>query len=452
MIQKRTRLAVLMVLTLSVILAACGGGTNNKVSDPIVTNNNSNSESTNTPSNETEGLSGDFEIQYFVGGYGDSWWKSMLGKFKEKHPNLNIIEQAGPLINEQMMPRWIQGNPPDLVYLDGSGFLDVGTAAKDGQLMDLTEWFATAVNDDGVPLSEAVITQPQLFGNKVYSIPLVFGSWGTFYNKSLFKQNNWEVPTDFESFLKVGEQIKAAGIAPYTHAGIYTAYFNNGFLYPTIVSANGDDPSILQDMAANVVDAYRSDAVMTALQKVVAMREKGLLDSSAVALNHTDSQILFLQDKAAFLPNGLWLENEMANDTPDDFEFGYIPSIGQAPGGKYISNPYTSPVAIAQEAKNPDAAKAFIQFIYTERNAIEWAESTGALMNLKVDLEQSEASQVSKGAINFYNSPNLVLLPAVSFHPDVDKELQNATLSLIDGKITPEEWVKRLISVVEKVS
>ncbi|MFD0670995.1 ABC transporter substrate-binding protein [Cohnella sp. GCM10027633] len=435
---RRTRWAGLAgALLISAALAGCGGNDNDgKASESA------------GPAGEVKG---DFEIQYFVGGYGDAWWKSMIAKFKEKYPDVNVIESAGPKINDQMKPRWIQNDPPDLVYIDGAGGLDVGQAVKDGQLMDLTEWFKNAENIDGEKLTDIVITQPTPIEGKTYAIPLVFGSWGTFYDKALFAKNGWEAPTDFDSFLAVGEKIKAAGIAPYIHPGIYTGYLTGGFLFPAIVSANGDDPSILQDISDLKPGVFKSDAVTKAVGQLVTMRDKGLIDKAAVALNHTDSQMQFLQHKDAFIPNGLWLPNEMAKDTPAGFEFGYIPSVTQAPGGKYVANPYTSPMAIATKAKNPEAAKAFLQLIYTKSAAVEWAEMTGALMNLKVDLDGTKASEVSKGAIKFYSSDNLVVAPPVPIHADVTKELENATLALTDNKLQAAEWADRMEAIAEKV-
>ncbi|MDF2834368.1 MAG: carbohydrate transporter, N-acetylglucosamine/diacetylchitobiose-binding protein [Paenibacillus sp.] len=435
-----------LILLISVMMAACSGGNTNEGSPSPKAG-----EATNGGDAGAAQLKGDFEIQYFVGGYGDSWWKSMIAQFKELHPDLKIKESAGPKINDQMKPRWIQNDPPDLVYIDGAGGLDVSQAVKDGQLLDLTDWFANAENVDGEKLSEVVITQPSPIDGKMYTVPLVFGSWGTFYDKALFAKNGWEAPTDFDSFLAVSEKIKSAGIAPYIHPGIYTGYLTGGFLFPAIVSANGDDASILQDISDLKEGIFKSEPVLKAVGQLVTMRDKGYIDQAAVALNHTDSQMQFLQHKDAFIPNGLWLPNEMAKDTPEGFEFGYIPSISQAPGGKYVANPYTSPFAIAAKAKNPEAAKAFIQFVFTKKAAIEWAEKTGALMNLKVDLDGSQASEVSKGAIKFYSSDNLVVAPAVPINADVTKELENATLALTDNKIQPDEWADRMEKIAEKV-
>jgi len=448
--KKRIFSGMTALIFLAVVLSGCGSSTNKGTPEPAPQPDNKQ-ETTQDPGGETAAaIKGDLEIQYCVGGYGDAWEKSIIAKFKEKYPDVNIKESAGPKINDQMKPRWIQGDPPDLVFIDCAGALDVPQAIKDNQLMDITDWLKTAKNVDGELITDTLIAPNQQYDGKIYTIPHVFGSWGTFYDKALFEKNGWEVPADFDSFLEVGDKIKASGMTPYIHAGVYTGYFEGGFLFPAIVSANGDNPSILQDMADLKEGVFKSEPVMKALQQVVTIRDRGFIDKASVALNHTDSQIQFVQHKDAFIPNGLWVENEMKKDTPEGFQFGMIPSITQAKGGKYIANPYSNPIAIAQKAKNPDAAKAFIQFMFTKEAAIEWAELTGALMNVKVDLNGTKASALSINASQYYSSDNLVVLPAISYNADVTKEMDNATLALTDNKITPEEWADRLEKAAAK--
>jgi N-acetylglucosamine transport system substrate-binding protein len=455
-------LGLIMVVMLSITLAACGGGNSNVAQSESPSESPSDSPSASASETVSESpsadagpkIEGDFEIQYFVGGYGDAWWKSQLKQFGEKYPDLKIKESAGPKINAQMKPRWIQGDPPDLIFIDGAEGLDVPTAIKDGQLLDITDWYKTAQNVEGELITDLLIAPSTPVDGRVYNIPMVFGSWGTFYDKALFTKNGWEVPTDFDSLLAVSEVIKASGTHPYVYTGVHVGYLVGGFVNPAIVSANGDNPQILQDMADLKEGVFSTPPVRAALQQVVTMRDKGYFDPASAALNHTDSQMTFLQHKDAFIPNGLWVENEMKNDKPADFEFGYIPSVTQAPGGKYIANPYTTLIAVAAKAKNPEAAKAFIQFIYTKKAAVEWAESTGAILNVKAgaEVEASNASSITKGALKYFSDPNLVVLPPVSgTNADVNKEIENATLALAtDSKVTIEQWIERVEKAAAK--
>jgi len=451
MVMKKTWFAPLLCAALPALsLLGCG-----QAADPAATAPSPEAEATTQTEAKAEGaasaVSGDLEIQYFVGGYGDAWWKEMIAEFTKAYPEVNVKESAGSKINEQMRPRWIQGNPPDLVYIDGAG-ANERQMVEDGQLMDLTEWLKTAKNVDGEPILDHVIAAPDAYdGGTYYSIPLVFGSWGTFYDAAWFEQNGWDAPTDYESFLAIGERIQATGVSPYIHTGMYPYYIQGGLLNPAIVSANGDDASILKDMAELKPGVFRHEAVARALAQLVELRDKGYIDASSIALNHTDSQIQWLQHKAAFIPVGLWLENEMKKDVPEGFEFGFVPSITQAKGGKYVASSYTNTIAIAKKAKNPEAAKAFIEFVFKKQAALRWAELTGALMNWKTDLDASQASDVVKSAMKFYTSDQTVVTPVAVIDKDVQKAIEDALVALLNGDITPEEWMERVEGTAEAV-
>jgi N-acetylglucosamine transport system substrate-binding protein len=458
---KKKKVAALGIASIlaAATLAGCGSNNgNNKASEspaaspsastPAVTE--SASPATESASTDTTvKLTGDFEIQYFVGGFGDKWWKKVIADFKTANPDLNIIESAGPAINEQTKPRWIGGNPPDFVYIDGPGIND-RQMVEDGQLEDLTEWLKTAKNIDGDLITDILAQPAQQFDGKTYNIPLVLNSWGMFWNKSLFKEKGWTEPTDFPSFLEVSCKIKEAGVTPFIHTGKYPYYINGAFLFPAIVSANNNDFSILQDMAANKIEAFQSPAVLAGLNKIVELRDKGFIDKASIQINHTNSQMLFLQNKDAFIPNGLWLPNEMAKDVPQGFDFGFIPSVTQDAGGKIVANTSTMTVGIAKNGKNKEAAKAFLQFIFSKAQASQWAEMSGAPSNIKGDISSSNAPNFVKDAAKYLTDPNTVVIPTITYNADVDTAMQDATDALTISKITPEEWVARVVEAVKK--
>lgn len=439
-------------IMLLVLTMACGGnnGGNKEANKPSTEPTTEASKEPAATDAAPAGLTGDFEIQYFVGGYGDTWWKAVIEEFQKANPELKIKQSAGPEINKQMQPRWVQGNPPDVVYIDGAGSNE-RQMIDDGQLMDLTDFIAGATNTDGEKITDLLISQPTAYeGGKNFTLPLVFGSWGIFYDKAMFKEKGWAVPTDWASFLAVSQQVKDSGASPFIHTGVYPYYINGGLLDSAMVAANGGDGSILTKQAALEEGSFSSDAVKTALNQIVELRDKGFIDKGSVSLNHTDSQAQWLQHKGAFIPNGLWLEGEMKKDAPAGFDYGFIPSVAQAAGANNIVIPYTATIAISKDSKNPEAAKAFLQFAFTKKHAVDWAEMTGAIMNVKADLDASSAGNVVKDAMKFFNSDKTTVAPVAVLNADVEKAKQDATLALTVGKIQPEEWIKRLEDAAAK--
>lgn len=438
----------LLVALLLLVLAACSNSTTTEEKDPEQTADE------NTEDGTSSGISGELEIQYFVGGYGDEWWKTVIADFKTAYPDVTIVEHAGPDINTEMKTRWISNNPPDVVYIDGNGASETQMIA-DGQLMDISDWAKGITMEDGTPLLDSFISPAEeLDGGKIYSLPLVFDTWGMWYDSAWFEEQGWAVPSDFDSWIATMKQIKEdAGIAPFNTTGQYTQYFQRGVLYPAFAAAGGEQ--LLNDLSNGVIEAWESEEVLNVMKKVQAIVDAELIDTGFAAYNHTQSQMNLLLHQNAFIPVGFWLPNEMKKDTPEGFEYGFIPTPMNDPGKPMALIPDIRTVAIAKETENPEAAKAFLEFILTEENAQKFAESTGAIMNLKnVDLSTSErVPEFLKGVNEMINQPGQIEIhdrntPEGEKEQDIAVEITNEIklqiVEILMGNITAEEFVERM--------
>nr|WP_106779579.1 extracellular solute-binding protein [Lysinibacillus timonensis] len=450
-------LFVLFALLL-LVLAACSG--NSTTEDPPKESETSN-EGTTEGDGSGSGISGELEIQYFVGGYGDEWWKTVIEDFKAEYPDVTIIEHAGPNINTEMNTRWISNDPPDVVYIDGNGSSETQMIA-DGQLMDISDWAEGISMEDGTPLLDSFISPAEVLdGGKIYSLPLVFDTWGMWYDSTWFEENGWETPTDFDSWLASMNQIKSdAGIAPFNTTGQYAQYFQRGVLYPAFAAAGGEE--LLNDLSNGVIEAWEGEEVLEIMKKVETIVDAGLVDTGFAAYNHTQSQMNLLLHQNAYIPVGFWLPNEMKNDTPEGFEYGFVPTPMNDPGKPMALVPDIRTIAIAQEADNPEAAKAFLEFVFTEKYAQKFAESTGAIMNLKnVDLSSNErVPEFLKGINAMINEPGQVQIhnrntPESQEEQDIAVEITNEIklqiVEILLGNITAEEFVQRMTTKAKEL-
>ncbi|WP_033353568.1 ABC transporter substrate-binding protein [Virgibacillus halodenitrificans] len=424
----------MLMLALVVACSSDDGGNEDSGSDKSV----------NTAEGGNGEISGDLEIQYFVGGYGDSWWKEVIGDFKEKYPDVNVIEHAGPNINDEMRSRWVSNDPPDVVYIDGAGSSET-QMVEDGQLMNLTDWVQDIELDNGDKLVDSFIVEPGKFDGEIYSLPLVFDTWGTWYDKAWFEEEGFKVPSDFDSFMSSMQEIKKeADIEPFVTSGQHPYYFLRGMLYPAFGAAGGDE--LLADLITGKEGAWTSDVVLETMKKVEKMQKEGMFDEGLGALNHTQSQMNFLLHENAFIPVGFWLPNEMANDIPDGLEFGFIPSPMQDKGEPFAIVPDLRPLAIAENAENPEAAKAFVEFAFTRDYAMSFSEHTGAIMNITgVDLTENEnVPSYLTEANAMINDPEQVQIYEKP-HPmsaDLETPIGNALMSLMLGNMSAEEFVQ----------
>ncbi|WP_424475327.1 ABC transporter substrate-binding protein [Oceanobacillus kimchii] len=438
---KKSSYLLSLMFVISLFLVACNSDEEGK----------EDGDKGNTGEAQTGEIAGDLEIQYFVGGYGDAWWKEVIGDFQEAYPDVNIIEHAGPNINEEMRSRWVSNDPPDVVYIDGAGSNET-QMVEDGQLMNLTEWLDGIELEGGDKLQESFIVDPSDYDGEIYTLPLVFDTWGTWYDRALFEEKGYTVPTDFDSFMESMREIKSGeDIEPFVTSGQHPYYFIRGMLFPAFAAAGGEE--YLSDLIKGEEAAWSSEETLEIMKNVEQMVDEGMIDSGLGALNHTQSQMNFLLHDNAFIPVGFWLPNEMANDIPEGFDFGFIPSPMQEAGEPYAIVPDLRPLAIAENAENPEAAKAFVEFVFTREYAVSFSEHTGAIMNLTdVDLTQSDKVPAYLTEANeMINDPSIVQIYNKP-HPmsaDLETPIGNALMSLMLGNATAEQFIEEAEKAAE---
>lgn len=335
-------------------------------------------------------VSGTLEIQYFVGGYGSAWWEWLVDGFKQKYPDVEIVVNSGSDINETMNTRWISNNPPDMIYLDGPSVSET-TYVEDELLMDLTDWYQGLTLENGEKLSENFLVQPNNYDGQIYALPIIYDNRCVWYDSAEFEKNSWDVPADYDSWMASMQAIKTAtGKAPLGSTGVYPSVFMKGVLYPAFADEGGKE--LLMSLIDGEEGAWSSEGTLNVMKKIQAIVDAGLIDPNFAGETHTESQMSFLQHDNYYVATGFWLPNEMKGSIPDDFVFGMTPTPMNKAGQAACTIPDIKTVGIAKNAKNPDAAKALLEYMFSEESAVKMAELAGTSLNLKnIDYSASDA-------------------------------------------------------------
>lgn len=172
-------------------------------------------------------------------------------------------------------------------------------------------------------------------------------------------------------------------------------------------------------------------------------------------MNHTQSQAEMMLGKALFIPNGMWIENEM-KDAPregdDKFQFGLLPCLKLKKEDESFISLQPEQIYIPAGAKNPEAAKEFMKFIYTDESVKLFGKYAtgiiavkGAVDKVKEDLSPSMYAMASSmnvaGNIAFcqsYKAP-----PKNSKFAAMPEIFINGLLPMFNSKITSEQWIDR---------
>ncbi|MGN0307389.1 MAG: carbohydrate ABC transporter substrate-binding protein [Lachnospiraceae bacterium] len=339
-------------------------------------------------------------IAVFEGGYGPDYWNEIVDRFEAAYPGVEVEMQISPSIGDVIRPQIVAGNVPDFIVMndnDSTGL--IASIIKEKGLMDITDVFEGPGIDDDTPLKDQInegvleTAKCQPYGDgKIYLAPFNSSPMGLVYNKTLFEEMGYELPTTWDEFFALGDQAKKDGYALMTYAGIYPGYMES-FLWPALASAAGLDH--VGDISNYVEGSYSTPEVMEILQYIAKIGTDGYLLDGTVALNHTQSQTEMMMNKCLFIPNGNWMENEMAEaPRADGFEFGLWTAPVLKKGDQAYVMTSVEQFSIPANAKNPQLAKEFLRFLYTEDSVKLFAQKANGIYALK------DATELSKGLVS----------------------------------------------------
>ncbi|AMG83102.1 hypothetical protein AXH82_06735 [Microbacterium sp. PAMC 28756] len=275
---------------------------------------------------------------------------------------------------EQLRIEINSGTASDIVRVSlGSLTVGVLPLAEEGALLDLSDepWAA----DVPETFSGLLKTDDQ-----TWAYPTSGQSILMFYNRAVFEEAGVEPPTTWSEFLDVCADLKDAGVTPVAQ-GLGTpamVQFIPYMLAATLVSSENDDidaqmqagdTSFVDDEGWNeVFDKYTQlideeyitqDAIGATLD--AAMQQTAAGDAAMIPLVSSNSPALF-----SYFEDGEDGVGAFALPATDDPEETFVPLSPEL-------------LAVSATAKNPEGAKAFLEYLSDPERAAEYADATKTL-------------------------------------------------------------------------
>ncbi len=399
----------------------------------------------------------ELNIAVFQGGFGDAYWNAVVELFEKTHEGVKVNMTISPTIAEIIRPQIVAGNAPDFISLNDSAEDGlILSLIKENALMDITDVFdgqnyagtGTLRDDIKDGLLESKKCAPYTDDKRIYLAPFNTGPQGLVYNKTVFDEKGWEIPETWDDFFALGDTVQADGRSLFTYQGIYPGYLEE-MLWPAIASACGMDA--IEKIWAYEEGSFNNPEVLAVLQKFADISKNGYMLPGTVGMNHTESQSEMMLGKAAFITNGTWMESEMAEAPREEgFEFAMAPTPSMKAGDTHYVLDSCEQFSIPAAAKNPELAKEFLRFLYSDESVKLFAEKAGAVMATKTgrELAKDYISTATYNMYGIYDEPNTASL-IMNFEAlpenckiNVSDEVFNPMISLFNGEITAEEWAE----------
>lgn len=395
---------------------------------------------------------GPLEVQAFKGGYDIDFFQKCAEEYNKQNAGATVKVEGNPRVWEQIQPRMVSGNPPDLMF-PGWG-MDHWALAEEGEIMDLGEALKSPGADGKTPWGEtfepSLLKLAQLDGKQV-TLPYYVMMYGWWYKPDVFAKNGWKAPKTYTELLALAPKIKAAGMAPISFQGQYPYYLVYGMLMPWTLSIGGEDAlKACQNMEPG---AWKSEPVLKAVKMMEELRDKGYYLDGCVSMSHTEAQQEFLNDKAAFVPCGTWIKSEMRKLMKPGTELAFIPPpvVDGGKGDPSAIQVDIEPWMVPTKSKNAALAIDFFKFMTSKENAAKFIEEKGTLMSIKGAEPKSMPSELKVPAELFKSSKFVWAIQFRHWYKAFMKELEDSITALMTKKLNAEQFVERVEKAAQAV-
>jgi N-acetylglucosamine transport system substrate-binding protein len=322
------------------------------------------------------------EAAVFEGGYGIRWHTQMAKRYSDQQPQVEVQLWGDPRIAEKLKPRLLRGDPPDVVVEQRLPMWLLITNNKLMPFNAVLEQPAFGMEDRWQDLFiPGTLTRFSSDG-KIWAVPMALGAWACWYDARLFRRHGWEVPATWDAFEQLCDKIQGTGIAPLAFQGKYPIY--SWWTYISLVQRCGGLAGLNRINALEPGAFSHPDAVQAAA--LVQRMAQRYFQPGAMAMTHTDSQLQFINNQAAMIFCGVWLENEMKASTPPGFEMRCfnVPAVSGGKGNPRMFNGSGGEyVFIPADGRYPEQAFEFARYMISPVNAPEMGRSIGVISPLR---------------------------------------------------------------------
>jgi len=380
------------------------------------------------------------EVASFQGGFGLDFFEYAAREYEKTHPNVKINLWGNPRVWEQLRPRFIKGNPPDLAW-PGWG-MDYWGLVAEGKVLPMDKYLETkAYGQDKkwIDTFDMRLLNKGKYEGHYYIMPYNQNVFGWWYNVDMFKQHGWQPPKTYDELLVLCEKIKKAGIAPITFQGRYPAYMLRGFLFPWAISEGG--LQAFNDAQNLKPGAWKSPAFLKAANMVAELRDKGYFQKGAMGMSHTEAQMEFVLGRAAMIPCGTWLGSEMKDQLPKGFHMAFInpPVIEGGKGDPTITSAGVETWIIPADGKNHDLAADFFKFMTSLDMAKQFVIKKNTLMAIKGSDDQELPPDLVGAAECAAKASALWDADYANWYQTMRKDVESAMAALLNKEKTPEQ-------------
>lgn len=366
-------------------------------------------------------------------------------RFNETHDDIVLRIESPNEAMTVLKTRLIKEDYPDIIGIGGdinySNFLDADL------FMDISDF--EGVSD--IKPSYMQIEKDLEFIPKdgIYALPYVANCAGILYNKDMFEENGWDIPTTWTEFINLCETIRAAGQNP-----LYLGYKDT---WTTLAPWNALAVGLADaDICAQVNSGNTTFAEGYA---EVAEKTKALLEyaePNPYAYSYNDACTAFARGESAMYPIGSYAVPQILSVNPDMNIDSFTFPANENEADNVLNSGVDLQFSVMKECENKEAAYEVLRFLYDDetiqiyldnQNSVPCKQGDFKLPSMLDGMKSYiEADRMSDFHDHHYPSEMSVDAMIQTYLMDTDSNSAETFLARFD-----REWKRYNRDLIEKV-
>ena len=304
-----------------------------------------------------------------------SIFEQLMDEFNSTHDDIYLNIQSPADAVTVMKTRFVRENYPDVIGIGGDA--DYASFTDSNILADVSDCpTMEEVNPAYRDILESVTYVPM---DGVFGVPYVANAAGMLYNVDMFEEKGWEIPTTWDEFIALCDEIKAEGeVLPF-----YLGYLDTWtILSPWNSITTNLVPSDLARQVnagtAKFSDYYREPAEM--MLQMLDYAEEG-----PFAYSYNDACTAFARGQAAMYPCGSFAVPQILSVNPE-MNIGMFPMpSAKNPDDRIVVSGVDLQWCVAESCQHKDAVYEVISFLAQPENIQTYIDDQRAIPCLEGD-------------------------------------------------------------------
>lgn len=303
-------------------------------------------------------------------------FEALEEKFNASHDDIELVIDSPNDAMVILKTRFIRENNPDIIGIGGdinySNFLDAN------MLMDISDFDGLDdIKENYLATNKELEYVPQ---DGVYAVPYMANAAGVLYNKDLFEEHNWSIPTTWEEFLSLCDSIQAEGIQP--------LYFGYKDIWTCLAPWNAIAVNLCDTDIAYQVNS--GNATFSEAYREIAQKDKELLkygQPNPVAYSYNDACTAFARGQSAMYVIGNYAIPQIKSVNPEMNIDSFVFPASSNAEDNILNSGNDLMFSVMEDCEHKEEAYEVLRFLLEDENIQEYLNDQSAVPCKKGDFE-----------------------------------------------------------------